>query len=234
MKEEPPSEFDAYAGSYAAHVDRALPPGIGEVDKFARIKVRHLVKEIERRGLTSPDLRILDMGCGVGIADSFLKTSFPNIVGLDVSEESLQEARRRNPELQYLHYDGESVPTVDSAFDVVFAMCVVHHVPSKNWPSFFENCRNLLRPGGLLAIYEHNPWNPVTLWVVSRCEFDRDAELISMPSCRKLAVAAGFIRPAPRFILFAPFETEAWMSLESSTCSALPIGAQYQFTAIKP
>lgn len=230
---EPTAEFDSYAEAYREHVAKALPPGVGEVDRFARVKVWHLVRAIDSVFPERRDVQILDAGCGIGLTDRYLKSTFPNITGFDVSPKSVEFAAQANPELSYCCDPTGRLPFEDGQFDVVFAICVVHHVPPAEWLNFFRQLHRVLKPGGLLAIYEHNPWNPATQWVVSRCEFDRDALLLSSAKCRALAAEAGFSAPRVRNLLFLPLENELWCSWESRLFSRLPIGAQYEFTARK-
>ena len=56
------SEFDAYAGEYRKHVARALPPGVAEVDAFARVKVWHLIRAIDSVFPGNSGVEILDAG----------------------------------------------------------------------------------------------------------------------------------------------------------------------------
>lgn len=226
-------DFDDHAETYRDQIATALPAGVGEVDAFTRIKVWHLARAIARTFPGRRDLAVLDAGCGIGITDSYLKRSYPLITGFDVSARSVELAARANPELSYHSDPGGALPFASDSFDVVFAICVVHHVPPSEWPGFFRQLHRVMKPGGLLAIYEHNPWNPATRWIVSRCEFDRDAVLLGSWACRKTALAAGFSKPATRNILFLPFEGEAWCRWQDRLLSSLPIGAQYELTARK-
>jgi len=226
-------QFDTYARAYREHVSKALPPGIGEVDRFARVKVWHLTRAIELVFPGRRDVRILDAGCGIGLTDSYLKGTYANIAGFDVSGESVEVAERANPELHYRSDPTGLLPFADETFDVVFVICVVHHVPPAEWDVFFRQLHRVMRPGGLLAVYEHNPWNPATQWIVSRCEFDRDAVLLSSGTCRRLVMQAGFSEVRTRSILFLPLESPGWCRFESRFFSCLPVGAQYELTARK-
>lgn len=59
-------------------------------------------------------------------------------------------------------------------FAAVFALAVVDLV------------RRSLRPGGVFAFWEINPWNPGTRHVMSRIPFDRDAIMLTPPEARWL------------------------------------------------
>lgn len=227
------AQFDTYAKDYTAHVNEALPPGFGEVDRYARIKAEHLAHLIGRTFPGQRDVRILDNGCGVGMTDLHLRRHYSSITGCDMSAESLELARARNPGLAYIHHTGDRLPFADGSFDIAFAVCVVHHVPPQQWPSFFREMLRVLVPGGLLVICEHNPNNPLTRLVVSRVEFDRDAVLLSARKCAALAESVGARDPHLQFITFLPLESPKWLGFERAVLSSLPLGAQYQFSARK-
>ena len=227
------AEFDRYAADYTSQVNSALPAGFGEVDKYAKIKADHLGHLVSRVFPGRRDLRILDNGCGVGLTDLHLRDRYPQITGCDMSEHSLDLARRRNPTLDYVHYSGHRLPFADASFEVAFAVCVVHHVPPAQWPSFFRDMLRVLVPGGLLVICEHNPINPLTRRVVSKIEFDRDAVLIRAGRCAALARQAEAVDSKVQFITFLPSEAGAWLAIERRLLSWLPLGAQYFVTARK-
>src|SRR5262245_46421534 len=43
-----------------------------------------------------------------------------------------------------------------------------------------------VRPGGLFAFWENNPWNPGTRYIMAQCEFDRDAMMLSTGQAERL------------------------------------------------
>ena len=64
------------------------------------------------------------------------------------------------------------------------AVCVYHHVEPGDRAPLTAEIRRVLKPGGMLAIIEHNPLNPVTRAVVKRIPLDRDAQLLSAREAR--------------------------------------------------
>ena len=85
---------------------------------------------------------------------------------------------------------------------------------------------------GVLAVFEHNPWNPLTRLAVERCVFDKDAVLLSMPKARRLLARAHLAVEKTQYILSIPATTgiagriDGWLS-------PLPTGAQYLVVARK-
>ena len=68
----------------------------------------------------------------------------------------------KNPGVDYIHYDGALIPLEDASFDLAFASCVLHHIEPVERARATSELARVLRPGGLVAIYEHNPLNPLT------------------------------------------------------------------------
>ena len=90
-----------------------------------------------------------------------------------------------------------------------------------------------LRPGGLFALWENNPWNPGTRWVMSRIPFDRDAITIPPPEGRRMLTAAGFAIEETAYLFIFPRALKWFRPLERRL-TRLPLGAQYLTLARKP
>ena len=109
---------------------------------------------------------------------------------------------------------------------LAFAVCVAHHVPPEHWPSFFAEMRRVVRPGGVVAVIEHNPLNPLTRLAVLRCPFDQDAVLISRRKAGRLLQAAGLTEIEGKHFLMFPFANTVARKVEGWFAGA-PLGAQY-------
>ena len=220
--------FDQYRTSYNREVDNSISFSGLKHDFFLQAKVEPLAELIAERGVAGNDgtVRALDVGCGVGALHPYVKPLFSTLCGCDISTESIARARAENAGIAYTAYSAPSLPYADGAFDLAFAVCVAHHVPPEQWPNFFSEMRRVVRPGGIVSIIEHNPFNPLTRLAVLRCPFDADAVLISRGSARRLLRTAGLTDIESKHFLMFPFANPIARKVEG-WFSGVPLGAQY-------
>lgn len=224
------SEFDRYVAAYDA-MHRANIARFGEgPDYFADYKVR------EARRVAGSAPRILDFGAGIGNSIESFGRHFPEaaLTCADVSGDSLAYAERRHPgAARMLRIGGERLALPDASVDLAFAACVFHHIAAAEHPVWLAELLRVTRPGGRLALFEHNPWNPLTVRAVRTCPFDENAVLIAPPAMRARVRAAGWAAVATRFHVFFPRALSALRPLEPRLgwCG---IGAQYAVWAIRP
>jgi SAM-dependent methyltransferase len=179
--------------------------------------------------------RILDFGCGTGDTTAALGRRFPwaQIVGVDAADSALDIARRAHGSERVTFRD---VATLGSGggFDLCYVNGVFHHIDPTDRLAAAVSIRDALAPGGLLALFENNPWNPGTRIVMKRIPFDRDAQPLSVVELRRLLRAAGFVaRHQGRFLFYFPKPLSALRSLERWLVR-IPFGAQYWILAAKP
>lgn len=220
------SEFDRVKDSYRATVDRCVGFVGKDVDFFAAVKADFLGDAVRREFGHTERLRVLDVGCGHGIIHPHLRRYGFDLVGADTATEVLDIARAENPGIRYVGFDGKVLPFEARSFDVAYAVCVMHHVPPADWIGFLAEMRRVVRPGGMIAVFEHNPWNPLTRYVVASNEIDKDAVLLAAPRLRRLLERAGFTQVRSANILFTPFLHPLFRRLDMMLWWC-PLGAQY-------
>ena len=93
--------------------------------------------------------------------------------------------------------------------------------------------RRVVRPGGLVVIFEHNPINPLTQWIVRTCPIDENAVLLGSWNLKKLMARAQFTAIVSRYILFTPLDGRRFRAFDKMI-GWLPLGAQYYVAARKP
>ncbi len=226
------ADFDAYADTYLSAVEGSIAFSNVELDFFSRRKALAIL-DLARRRLGDPrDLRMLDVGCGVGITDRFLVSGVGALAGVDTSAEAVSRAARAHPSVDYRAYDGDRIPFEDSSMDLAFAICVFHHVAPGDRAHLAAEMRRVLRPGGLAVVFEHNPLNPLTRLAVSRCEFDEDAILLTRGESTRMLESAGMRALERRYVIFFTFDRPRAARLESAL-GWLPAGAQHYVAAAR-
>jgi ubiquinone/menaquinone biosynthesis C-methylase UbiE len=222
------SEFDKFAHEYA-ELHRANVAVSGEGPEFfAEYKIRDL-RELCASLRRGPPERILDFGAGIGGSVAHVARHFPaaRLTCVDVSMASLRIAAQRFPEQgDFVAFDGGRLPFADASFDCVFSACVFHHIEPALHVGLLAELRRVLRPGGLITVFEHNPLNPLTVRAVRTCPFDENAILLRAGTLTQRLVQAGFAGAAARYRLFFPHALRALRPLEQ-WLQWLPLGAQY-------
>jgi SAM-dependent methyltransferase len=220
------TDYDQYRDRYPQDLDRAVSFSGASHDFFTRAKAEELLR-LGRLHLGDPgQLDALDVGCGIGLTDRHLAGGFRSLTGTDVSPGVLETAARDNPSVTYELAERGRLPFDDGAFDLVFALCVVQVVASAERPRFVAELSRVTRPDGLVVVFEHNPYNPLTRLVVRRCEFGEDAQMIGMNEAQRLLRENG-VTPVDRgFVLLFPSRRGHVLAVERAV-SRLPLGAQY-------
>jgi 2-polyprenyl-3-methyl-5-hydroxy-6-metoxy-1,4-benzoquinol methylase len=102
--------------------------------------------------------RALEFGCGVGRLAIPLKrdAGFAGVVGADISESMLQEARRNAQDANLGHIDfvlsDDQLSRLDGAFDFVHSFIVLQHIPVARGEVIVRRLMESLAPGGVAAL----------------------------------------------------------------------------------
>lgn len=219
------SAFDQYDKSYSQVVQDSISFSGLKHDFFLAAKARLLAGLFARHfGTERPSLA--DVGCGVGAMHGLLAPICGRIAGSDPSSECIATAIANNPTVDYAQAQGQNLPWSTASFDVSLAVCVYHHVLPGDRRALVSEMRRVVRPGGLVVIIEHNPWNPLTRLAVARCPFDHDAVLLDWRESRDLLRSGGLRDIENRHFLLFPFATRITDVMEAGVSGA-PLGAQY-------
>jgi 2-polyprenyl-6-hydroxyphenyl methylase/3-demethylubiquinone-9 3-methyltransferase len=138
----------------------------GEIRKFDRLAriwwdprgplgTLHTINPLRTRfiaeALPLAGSRILDVGCGGGILTEALARAGAQLTGIDLSEASIEAARRHaeEQELKIEYWVASALALAETsagAFDGVTCMEMLEHVPEPR--QVVAECAQLLRPGG--------------------------------------------------------------------------------------
>lgn len=221
------SEFDKFADEYKKMHSANIRASGEAPEYFARYKVQDVSKLLGGQDVRK--LNILDFGAGVGTSVPYFREYFPDskITCLDVSNKSLDIGRKLHAsKADFIAFDGQTIPFPDGTFDLVFAACVFHHIPHEQHPQILRELWRVTNKDGQCVIFEHNPYNPLTVRAVNTCPFDENAVLIKAADLRRRLESAGFENVAHRFRIFFPRGLRFFRFIEPHL-AWLPLGAQY-------
>jgi SAM-dependent methyltransferase len=224
------AEFDRYGGTY----EEAIAESIGFSGRdhafFLEAKAVRLLDVVRRRLGDPARLHALDVGSGAGTFDSLVAGKLGRLEGIDMSAAMVEDARRLNPGVEYRVAEAADLPSADDTFDLVFAVCVLHHVPPAGRNAVVSELRRVTRPGGLVVVMEHNPLNPLTRLAVARCRFDEDVKLLGRREAMRRVSAAGLRPVESRYFLFLPWAGRLVTAVEQ-VLAPVALGAQYYVAA---
>lgn len=219
------SAFDEYNKSYGDVVQDSISFSGLKHEFFLTAKIKVLDALFASHfGSSRPALA--DVGCGIGAMHPLLAPITSRISGCDPSGDCIDRARVDNPAAAYAQSEGATLPWADASHDAVLAVCVFHHVPVVERTGLIAEMRRVVRPGGLVVIIEHNPFNPLTRLAVARCPFDHDAVLLTAGNTSRLLRVGGMSDVRTRNFLFLPFANKVADAAEGML-RAVPLGAQY-------
>ncbi|MEP6713499.1 MAG: class I SAM-dependent methyltransferase, partial [Ferruginibacter sp.] len=182
-------------------------------------------------------LNILDVGCGDGATEFFMQQYFSQwlIQGIDVSAESIRLATHKKlHRADFSVYDGSQIPFEAEKFDIVFIAGVLHHIDYSLHSNLIKEIYRVLKTGGRLYLFEHNPLNPVTKYLVNTCVFDNEARLLKNDYTSALLRREYFKINTKKFIIFFPRKgiLSKLVFLEKYL-QWLPLGGQYFIRSLK-
>jgi SAM-dependent methyltransferase len=233
-----PAEFDRHAAAYDGGLDNPIKRMMGDsADQFIAVKVRWLLRR--EPALKTGGLAVLDYGCGAGDLLRVLAGlgAQANFTGCDVSAGMLGEVGKRwppalGPVPALATQDGAHTPFADRQFDVVTISAVLHHVPVDEREAVYRELGRVLRPGGRIYVFEHNPRNPLVRYVIARTPIDENAILLDAREVRYGLLDTARYDLDTDYLMFMP-PGIAFLQGVDRTLAWLPLGAQYVVTARK-
>ena len=117
-------------------------------DKKAHIAAKLLLK---------PGMKVLDIGCGWGGMALYLhRTCGVDVTGITLSEEQLKVARQRAADAgvsDHVRFELIDYRDMTGPFDRIVSVGMFEHVGTAHYRAFFNKCRQLLAPDGVMLIH---------------------------------------------------------------------------------
>lgn len=118
--------------------------------KVWEIIERHFVKQFKPK-------KALDFGCGVGRLVIPLASRSEHVVGIDISEKMLEEARQNCTQQGITNTNffqtNEFFSSENSGFDLIHSFIVLQHINPKIGENIVENLINKLKVGGVGVLH---------------------------------------------------------------------------------
>jgi len=124
-----------------------------------QLRLAREVRSLRREMRVGTLGRVLSLGCGDGQFELLLSPWAQQVVGLDISPQGIEIARRQaarqgiaNVEFRCLSF---SDLEWDDQFDTIICLAFLHHVPEAELPRLLKQCFKHLKPGGFF--YSQDP-----------------------------------------------------------------------------
>jgi SAM-dependent methyltransferase len=156
--------FDRIADEY----DHALP---------AHVVEHYLDKRVAFITELCPGGQVLDVGCGTGALAGRLTAAGFDVTGVDPSQGMLRVMAGSAPTVRGVRATGTRLPFAEARFDLAITVAALHHVadPADVRATLVEMVR-VLRPGGRIVVWDHNPRNPYWKRLMARVPQDDGSE----------------------------------------------------------
>jgi SAM-dependent methyltransferase len=233
------AEFDQHAARYDGGHDNPIKRLIaGSPDDYIAVKARWLMRR--EKDLREGGARLLDYGCGAGDLMRVLAMlgARADFTGCDVSMGMLDEAAKRWPAKQgapptLVVQDSARTPFADGQFDIATVSAVLHHVPVAERTMVYAELGRVLKPGGRVYVFEHNPRNPLVRHVIARTPIDANAILLDANEVQDGLLDSARYEIETDYLMFMPPGVKLLRRVDRAL-AWLPLGAQYAVAARKP
>jgi ubiquinone/menaquinone biosynthesis C-methylase UbiE len=230
------NEFDEYAFNYLKSLENPIRNLINKDNEYFIEAKTNIIKELINLYFSdSQYLNIVDVGTGIGLFEKFLQGSNIKIFGIDLSYQMLQVAKNINTIKGggYCQANAFHLPLPDNSADIVFTSCVIHHIPDEKRELVIKDMYRVCKPGGMIVIFEHNPLNLLTQFVVNTTPLDKNTRLVSSKKLYSLIRNMGVKKCTVNYFLYGSREIDKLINSFMKIIGKTPLGGQYFILAAK-
>ncbi|MBW8752813.1 MAG: class I SAM-dependent methyltransferase [Sphingomonadales bacterium] len=145
--------FSLFLGEDLQYSCGYFPDPAITLDEAQQAKTAHIAAKLDLR----PGLRVLDIGCGWGGLALYLhELAAVDVLGVTLSAEQLAVARTRAAAAgveERVRFELLDYRQVQGSFDRIVSVGMFEHVGPPNYRAFFDRCRALLTPEGVMLLH---------------------------------------------------------------------------------
>ena len=147
---------------------------------------------LERFSALCGAARICDLGCGTGKAAKFLYQLGHDVVGIDISQEAILQARALHPQITFEQMSFANTTFEDDSFGGLTSFFSIIHTPRRELPGILIELARILRPSGYLLLSCYEGEGTAQFSRAEGAPIDMVTTLISERSLEQLLGRAGF------------------------------------------
>ncbi len=136
--------------------------------------------------------QICDLGCGPGQIAAYLHGIGRNVIGVDLADEMLAEARLLHPDIPFVQADMRSLPFADESLAGIVAFYSLIHIPRAQIPAVLLELWRVLQPGGEMLVGFHRGQETRHLDDFFDAAVDLDFHFFTSQEMTDWCIAAGF------------------------------------------
>ena len=128
------------------------------------------------REMLSENAKVLDLGCNCGYETRRMKELGLNVVGLDFSEKSIELAKEKNPDIEFVCDNMLNDLTYLGKFDGVVAIASIIHISQEKLELCFKRIHDILNDGGYLfmVVRKEEGKLPASYSEINNTKYDRE------------------------------------------------------------
>ena len=118
------------------------------------IEREHWQRYIFSRTLFSDSAYVLDIACGEGYGSNYLAEKVEKVIGVDISEEAVEHARKtyNKENLDFVQGSVTHIPLRSQSVDGVVSFETIEHVNANEQIKFLQEIKRVLKKDGLLVL----------------------------------------------------------------------------------
>lgn len=127
---------------------------------------------------STPTSRALDFGCGTGFSSNILSQAGFQVIGADINQNMLKEAKKQYPHIEFIELHTEMLPFKENEFDLILGAFVFLEMDSKAaMIKVLGNLRKTIKNTGQLVILTTSEHFPKNNWLTAQNDIKRNKNI---------------------------------------------------------